>query len=58
MDLMKTNKELTNEEFIISQNLKRALMNLHDGNYHNAEMNLHTALQKLMPLNTSKTVGV
>lgn len=48
---MKTNKELTNEEFIISQNLKRALVNLHNGDYHNAEMNLHTALQKLMPLN-------
>lgn len=48
---MKSNKELTNHEFIISQNLKRALMNLHDGDYHSAEMNLHRALQHLMPLN-------
>jgi len=55
---VKTNKDLTNEEFIISQHLKRALSSLYDGDYHNAEMNLHTALQRLMPLNTSKTVGV
>lgn len=48
---MKSNKELTNEEFIISQNIKRAMVFLHEGDYHNAEMNLHTALQKLMPLN-------
>jgi hypothetical protein len=55
---MRSNKELSNEEFLISQHLKRALSSLYDGNYHNAEMNLHTALQRLMPLNTSKTVGI
>lgn len=48
---MRTNKELTNIEFIISQNIKRAMVSLHDGDYHNAEMSLHTALQKLIPLN-------
>lgn len=48
---MKTNKELTNEEFIISQHLKRAMVSLHEGDYHNAEMNLHKALQYIMPMN-------
>lgn len=48
---MKTNKELTNEEFIISQNIKRAMVDFYNGDYHNAEMNLHKALQYIMPMN-------
>lgn len=48
---MKANADLSNDEFIISQHIKRAMVYLHDGDYHNAEMNLHDALQKLMPLN-------
>ena len=44
---MKSNKELTNEEFIVSQNLKRAMVYLHEGDYHNAEMNLRAALHAL-----------
>ena len=54
---MRSNKELSNVEFIISQNIKRAMVYLHEGDYHNAEMNLHTALEKLMPLNNGKPVG-
>lgn len=48
---MRNNKELNETEFAISQHIKRAMVSLHEGDYHNAEMNLHTALQKLMPLN-------
>ena len=51
LSTFRTNKDLSNEEFLISQNIKRAMLNLYDGDYHNAEMNLHDALQKLMPLN-------
>ena len=48
---MRTNKQLNETEFAISQNIKRAMVFLHEGDYHNAEMNLHDALEKLMPLN-------
>ncbi len=52
---MRSNKELTNKEFIISQSIKRAMVSLNMGDYYNAEMNLHTALQDLMLLdNRSK----
>ncbi len=55
---MRSNKELTNKEFIISQSIKRAMVSLNMGDYYNAEMNLHTALQDLMLLdNRSKCVA-
>lgn len=48
---MKTNKELNETEFAISQQVKRAMLNIHEGDHENAEINLRAALRKLSSIN-------
>lgn len=45
------NKNLNAQEFAISQQIKRAMLNLHEGDHENAEINLRAALQKLAVMN-------
>ena len=48
---MKANTELTSNEFTVVNFLKRAIVETHNGNYHSAEMSVHSALQWLMSMN-------
>jgi hypothetical protein len=42
---MKTNKELTLQEFHVANNIKRAMVNLHCGEYNQVENFLSEALK-------------
>ena len=48
---MKSNKELNDYEFIASNNIKRAMLNLFDGDYNEVEKNLGEALSCMYKLN-------
>lgn len=49
---MRSNKDLTNHEFIASQNIKRAMVNLYDGDYNGVEECLGKALEMMYKVNT------
>jgi hypothetical protein len=48
---MKTNKELTLEEFHVANNIKRAMVNLHRGEYNQVENFLSAALETMYRIN-------
>jgi len=48
---MKTTKQLNDYEFIASNNIKRAMMNLFDGDYNEVEKHLGEALACMHKLN-------
>jgi hypothetical protein len=48
---MKTNKELTLAEFHVANNIKRAMVNLHNGEYNQVEMFLSEALRFMYKIN-------
>jgi hypothetical protein len=48
---MKTNKELTLEEFHVANNIKRAMVNLHRGEYNQVESFLSAALETMYRIN-------
>jgi hypothetical protein len=49
--LMRSNKDLNDYEFIASNNIKRAMMNLFDGDYNEVEKYLGEALECMYKLN-------
>ena len=55
--LMRSNKELNDYEFIASNNIKRAMLNLFEGNYNEVEKHLGDALECMYKLNRWKVVG-
>ena len=48
---MKTNKELSDYEFIAMNNIKRAALAIHDGDYNRVESCLAEALQCMYKVN-------
>jgi len=48
---MKTNKELTLEEFHVANNIKHAMVNLHRGEYNQVESFLSAALETMYRIN-------
>jgi uncharacterized protein HemY len=48
---MRSNKELTDYEFIASNNIKRAMINLFDGDYNEVEKYLGEALECMYKIN-------
>jgi hypothetical protein len=48
---MKTNKDLNDYEFIASNNIKRAMLSLFDGNHNEVEKHLGEALECMYKLN-------
>jgi hypothetical protein len=48
---MRSNKDLNDYEFIASNNIKRAMMNLFDGDYNEVEKYLGEALECMYKLN-------
>jgi hypothetical protein len=48
---LKTNKELNDYEFIASNNIKRAMLNLFEGNYNEVEKYLGEALECMYKIN-------
>jgi hypothetical protein len=48
---MKTNKELTLAEFHVAKNIKRAMVNLHRGEYNETEKFLSEALRFMYLIN-------
>jgi hypothetical protein len=49
--LMLSNKDLNDYEFIASNNIKRAMMNLFDGDYNEVEKYLGEALECMYKIN-------
>jgi len=49
--MMRSNKDLNDCEFIASNNIKRAMMNLFDGDYNEVEKYLGEALECMYKLN-------
>jgi hypothetical protein len=47
----KTNKELTLAEFHVANNIKRAMVNLHRGEYNQVESFLSAALETMYRIN-------
>ena len=47
----RTNKDLTQTEFEIVQSLKRAIVDIHNGNHWNAEHETQEALWRLFQIN-------
>jgi hypothetical protein len=48
---MRTNKDLTMQEFHVSNNIKRAMVNLHRGEYEETKGYLLAALRTLARMN-------
>jgi uncharacterized protein HemY len=48
---VRTNKELNDYEFIASNNIKRAMLSLFEGNYNEVEKYLGEALECMYKLN-------
>lgn len=48
---MRTNKELSNEEFLASQKIKRAMIKLYDGDLNGVEMEIGEALEYIYKVN-------
>lgn len=55
---MRSNKELNDYEFIASNNIKRAMLNLFEGNHNEVEKYLGEALECMYKINKQKTWGL
>jgi hypothetical protein len=51
LNTSRTNKELTLEEFHVANNIKRAMVNLHRGEYNQVESFLSAALKGMYQIN-------
>jgi uncharacterized protein HemY len=51
LSTFRTNKDLNDYEFIASNNIKRAMLNLFEGNYNEVEKHLGDALECMYKLN-------
>lgn len=51
LTISRSNKELSDYEFIASNNIKRAMLNLYDGDYNAVEKFLGDALECMYKIN-------
>ena len=51
LTISRTNKDLNDYEFIASNNIKRAMLNLYDGDYNAVEACLGEALECMYKIN-------